>query len=118
MRPILQLTGACEAAVAGYRFVKDGATDGSLLQGALATDLLIGISNQLGGNIGDNADYIVSGEAELELGGAVTRGQRLTSDANGKGVTTAVAGNILGAIARTSGVAGDIIPVFVIFGKQ
>jgi hypothetical protein len=107
-----------EAAIAGYRFVKPGAADGGLLQSALATNKITGISTQAGGALGDQTDYIVSGEAELQLGGAVTRGDRLTSDANGKGVTTVTAGDILGAIALANGVADDIIPVIVIYGKQ
>lgn len=50
----------------------------------------------------------------LELGGTVTAGQFIQSDANGKGVvsTGAVAHNI-GAIALQSGVSGDVIKVYV-----
>lgn len=119
MRPVLHLTGNCEAAVAPYRFVKPGAADNGVVVGAAGTDLILGISNQTGGDLNDTVDYIVSGEAELELGaGGCTRGNRLTTDGTGKGITTVTAGHYLGAIALKSGVAGDIIPVLVIHGKQ
>jgi hypothetical protein len=111
------LAGIAEAAIAAYRFVKPGTTDLSVVQATAATSLLLGISNQVGAAITTTADYIIQGEAELELGGTVVRGGRLTSDASGKGVATVTAGDILGAIATVSGVAGDIIPVIVIYGK-
>ena len=54
--------------------------------------------------------------ADVVLGGAVTRGDLLTSDANGAAITaTAAAGTnirVIG-IALVSGVAGDIIPVLL-----
>ena len=52
----------------------------------------------------------------LELGGSVTRGDRLKADANGKGVTCATSGAVqnCGAIALESGSSGDLRRVQVL----
>lgn len=58
----------------------------------------------------DGADDVL-----LEYGATVTRGQRLKSDANGKGIPVATSGEAqkVGAIALQSGSAGDVRPVLV-----
>lgn len=48
-------------------------------------------------------------KAQLEIAGTVTAGDRLKSDADGKGVTTTTANDEVGAIADTSGTAGQLI---------
>lgn len=53
-------------------------------------------------------------DVRLELGGTVTQGDSLKSDANGKGVTTTSTGDWIGAIAMDAGVSGDVIRVQVI----
>lgn len=100
------------AAVAPYRIVKFGAGDKLAVQASAATDLSIGVSDQLGAvAVGDPMDVIRSGIAEVEYGGNVTRGQPLTSDADGKAVAAAPATGasvrIIG-YAEVSGVSGDI----------
>lgn len=50
-------------------------------------------------------------EAPLRLGGTVTAGQRIKSDASGYGVAATSDKDKAGAIALRSGVSGDIIPV-------
>ena len=62
-----------EAAVPGRRIVKFGAA-GGILVAASATNLAIGISDQLDAKLGDMTDVIMSGSAELELGGTVAAG--------------------------------------------
>ena len=90
-----------EAAVPGRRIVKFG-----------ATNLAIGISDQLDAKPGDLQDVIMSGSAELELAGTVTAGAPVASDPSGLGVAaTAGAGNIAIGYALQAGVAGDIIDV-------
>lgn len=105
-----------EAAIGGNRFVKFGAADYGALLAAAASDLIVGVSD-LTAATGEDVDVTMAGPAELILGGAVTRGQKLTSDANGAGVAAAPAAgtnNQIGAVALISGVAGDIIPVHVV----
>lgn len=107
-----------EAAVLPYRFVKFGATDDAVVQGAAAADLIIGVSNVLGATAddvtrGNPVDVTLAGIAELTLGASVTRGQRLMSDATGRGIL-ATSTNMVGAIALRSGAANDVVPVLVI----
>ncbi|MCB0252561.1 MAG: DUF2190 family protein [Anaerolineae bacterium] len=97
------------AAIAPYRCVKHDTTDNSVVQGAAATNPLIGVSNSLGAAANDDTvDVVFSGIAEVEYGGNVTRGDLLTSDANGKAIATTTAGNRIIGIAMASGVSGDI----------
>ncbi len=108
-------------AIAANSIVKFGAADDTMSPAAAATDLLVGISNELGLSAddvskGNMVDIVLEEIAELKLGGTVTRGQKLTSDASGYGVAAApVAGSNVHiiAIALRSGVAGDIIPVLI-----
>ncbi len=54
----------------------------------------------------------------LQLGGTVTIGDRLKSDASGFGVVTTTNLDEWGAIAHASGVSGELIPVQVTFPGQ
>jgi len=106
-----------EAAVNPFRIVKLGAADGQVVQGAAATDALIGVADSLGQTtIADRVDVIMSGIADVEFGGAVTRGALITADANGKAVVAAPAAGVNNRIigfALVSGVLGDIGSIMV-----
>jgi hypothetical protein len=96
--------------------VKAGANDYDVLQGAAATDVLIGITTEVASNSGERADVIMIGIADLKINGVVARGAQLTSDATGLGISAAPAAgsnNRIIGTALISGVAGDIIPVLV-----
>lgn len=105
-----------EAAVPAYRIVRPGATDGSVTVAAAATDSLVGVNEAIDVAIGETADVVVVGVAEVQLGGAVTRGGIVTSNATGQAVAAAPAAGVnnraLG-IALLSGVAGDVVPVLL-----
>lgn len=108
-------------AIAANTIVKFGAADDTVTPAAASTDLLMGISNEMGLSAADissgsSVDIVLEGITELKIGGNVTRGQKLTSDASGQGVVAAPAAGAnahIIAIAMRSGVAGDIIPVLV-----
>lgn len=104
------------AAIAAYRIVKPGASDGEVLQAAAATDSLMGVCESVGPASGERCDIVKSGIADVEFGGAVTRGGPVTADANGKAVAAAPAAGanvrIIG-YAEVSAVAGDISPVLI-----
>lgn len=109
-----------EGAIAPYRFAKVGAADYGVLQGAAATDKIIGITTEVDASTGERTDVVLEGIADLKLGGTVARGDLLTSDATGQGVAAAPATGAnarIGAMAIISGVIGDIIPVKVIQGS-
>jgi hypothetical protein len=120
------------------RFVKiDTTADGKVLICAAASDPIIGISQKgvhntpltIGGQSLDDGYaatagqnlvvYIPPDRTDIEVGAAVTRGDRLISDGSGRGITTTVDGDFYGAIALASATAaGQLIPVEVFCGQR
>lgn len=101
-----------QATVEGFRILKHGSADNTCIKAAAATDLLIGTADSLDKATGEMVDMDVRPVAEVRLGGTVTRGQALTSDANGKAVVAAPgAGSNVRIIghAAISGVLDDVI---------
>jgi len=115
------------------RFVKlSTAADYTLLE-ADANERIFGISvdaaqdapiPSASANAAESGDlfqfYGPGDECLLELGGTVTRGGRLKSDADGKGVAVATTGTTsqeYGAEALESGVSGEKIRVRVLLGS-
>lgn len=121
MSDLLVKSFLAAAALDPYLFVKFAAptADRSVAHAASATDPLVGISDGMGALQGGQADVIQVGLTELRLGGTVSAGDPLTSDANGKGVKcvpAAGATRCYGAIAQEPGVEDDIIRVLVVIG--
>lgn len=102
--------------IAAHRIVKHGDEDGTVVQASAATDGVFGVSDIGEDAEGEHTDIIMSDSAEVEYGGAVTRGDLLTADAEGKAVKAA-AGNRSIGVALVSGVAGDIGEVMISQGK-
>jgi hypothetical protein len=103
-------------AIAANSIVKVGANDYDVLQAAAAADKLLGASTDLAAATGERCDVVLEGIVDLKINGTVARGDFITSDASGLGITaTASAGANVRAIgvAIISGVAGDIIPVYL-----
>ncbi len=105
-------------AINANSIVKAGANDYDVLQSAGATtaDKSIGITTEVASASGERCDVILAGVADLKLGGTVARGDPITSDASGNGVTAAPGAgtnNRIVGFALISGVSGDIIPVFM-----
>lgn len=103
-------------AIAAYRIVKAGANDGEVLQAAAATDFLMGVCESVGPASGERCDIVKAGVADVEFGGAVTRGGPVTSDASGKAVAAApgAGSNVrLIGFAEVSAVSGDIAAVLI-----
>lgn len=109
------------AAIGANLIVKFGADDITVSTAAAATDLLLGISNEIGLTAldvtnGNQVDVSISGIEQLKIGGTVARGQKITANASGQGIAAAPAAGanvqVIG-IAMRSGVANDIIPVLI-----
>jgi len=101
------------AAIAtAYLIAKFGADDDTMSQAAAATDGIVGIFQHITAAAGDEIRVMMEGISRCVLGGTVTRGGAVTSDANGKGVAASLGQNYIG-FALASGVNGDIIPVFL-----
>jgi hypothetical protein len=109
-----------EAAVTKRRIVKLGASDTAVLLGAASTDLLIGVSTEVDAVLGETCDVRLDGIAEVEFGGAITRGSYVTSDATGRAVAAAPGAGVNASVigmAMVSGVAGDIGSVLLAQGR-
>lgn len=85
-----------------YRIVKFGAADTDVTQAAGAADASFGVSIELQALAGERVDVAISEIADVRYGGNVTRGDFLTSDAQGRAV---VATPAAGVSVRTIGVA-------------
>lgn len=108
---------SAEGAISPCRIVKFGAVDYGVLQAAAGADKVVGVTVPLiTVASSETVDVIHDGIADVEYGAAVTRGDRLMSDASGKAILAAAAVgtnvNTIG-IALVSGAAGDICPVLV-----
>lgn len=113
-----------------YLFIKFGTNEKLVTTSAGPNDNLIGVGTNVPALEGRETDVILQGEAELRLGGTVKAGDRLTSDANAKGIkaktnvtlipaegdgdVTAENMDIVKAIALQDGVNDDIIRVCVV----
>ncbi|MBN2895046.1 MAG: DUF2190 family protein [Campylobacterales bacterium] len=109
----LVLTFVAGAAIAANTLVKFGSADGEVAQAAAATDGVIGISELGAEGAGDRVDVTLAGIEEVTYGGTVTRGDLLTTDANGRAISATVAGSRIIGYALESGVAGDIVGVMI-----
>lgn len=116
MHPGLTKTFTAGGAIPRRRLVKFSA-DGIVVLATAAADLVIGVSDMSADvALGERVDIRLTGVAEVDAGGACTRGQLLVSDANGKVVDAApVAGANVRAIGFpiVSAVNGDIVDVFL-----
>jgi hypothetical protein len=115
--PGLVTNHTADAAIAAYRIVKFGAADCNIAHAAAAADLSIGVTDRLAAAAaGDRIDVVRSGIAEVQYGGNVTRGKKLTADANGKAIEAAPAAGanaqVIGT-AEVSGVLDDIGSMFI-----
>lgn len=109
-----------EGAINAYSIVKYGANDYGALQAGAATDKLLGVSTDIAAASGEPVDVIYEGIATVKLGGTVTRGDWLVSDASGNAiVSAAAAGTNNESIGKAlqSGVSGDLIDVLVMLSR-
>jgi hypothetical protein len=130
----IEKSAKATAAISANLFVKFGADDDHIAVCSAATDGIIGVTVEAATVAEQQTRIALDGEiVDLLIGGNVTRGDWLTSDANGAGVaatrhthtentasiyaqnatTGAAAAVIAGARALASGVSGDIIPALV-----
>lgn len=107
-------------AIAKYRMVKFSA-DGTVVQGAAATDALIGVVDIPNAAVLDDRVDVVRDDITLiECGGTVTAGDFLTSDAVGRAVKAAPAAGVnnrMIGIVESAGVIGDIVYMQVVPGS-
>jgi hypothetical protein len=116
MNPGLIKQFTAESALAPRTLVKFGAADGAVATATGSTDKLVGVADSIGSNSAGRVDVIMGGIAEVVLGGGVTRGDYLVATTGGEAIAqTSGAGvnaEVIGK-AMVSGVAGDVIDVFI-----
>lgn len=92
------------------RIVKFGSAEETVVVATAVGDALIGVSVDVDAANGDLVDVVLSGIAQVEYGGNVTRGALLTTDTAGKAVAAAPAGGANNSVigrAMVSGASGD-----------
>lgn len=108
-------------AITKRRLVKLGAADGAGVPAVDGAAYIAGVSDELDTAVGERCSVLMVGcIADVEYGGAVTRGDPLTADAQGRAVAAAPAGGANAFIvgyAEVSGVLGDVGSVFVNPGR-
>jgi len=110
--PVLHKFYLSGGEVIKHRIVKWGNDDDHVIQAADTTDAMMGVSDALGADAAEKGlDVIRSGLAPVEYGGNITRGEPLTSDADGKAVAAAPGAGVnmrIIGFAEESGTPGDI----------
>ncbi|RUS64877.1 DUF2190 domain-containing protein [Pseudorhodobacter sp. E13] len=118
MIPMFIKSYEAAAAIAAFRIVgfADGAAGTTVEMTSANTDAAIGVSDEMGADLGDQCDIHLAGLASVELGATVTAGQPLMSDATGRAVPAVAAASstrrVIG-FAHAPGVVGDIIDVWL-----
>lgn len=108
------------AAIAPNRFIKFGADDLTVIQGAAAGDAIFAVSDDVGCASGERLDNILSDIATVEFGGTVTRGALLMSDSVGRAIAATAAAGVnvrTCGVALVSAVTGDKGPVLISLGS-
>lgn len=113
------LAGIASALVNPFRFIIRDTANLRVKQSG-ANGLTSGVGPDYEVALDEALPYAAGGVAQLELGGSVTAGDRLKSDATGKGVklAAATADQNVGAVALKTGVSADVIPVQVIQSQE
>lgn len=101
-----------------YIVKADTANDHSVVLAAAGTDPIVGVL-QNKPKAASAALVRFIGTTKVIAGGTITRGDRVTSDANGKAVTTTTNKDVQLGVALVSAVSGDILEVMLgAFSKQ
>ena len=114
-------TKIASGAVANRRIVAFGSADNTAIQAAASTNKFLGVSDlPLGASAatGEPFDVIRCDIAEVDFGGTITRGDRLTADSNGKAIsaealfsekTAVIAGGSAGNFTVTGITTSDVL---------
>jgi hypothetical protein len=132
---LLNKTRTAQGPIQELRFVKPGTAPYTAIQASSGSDSLIGVCMQFfHPRAGEQFDFVVLGQAQIELGGTVNDGDLLTSDAEGRAITAVRHAHVentaaaytenattnaapaarVGAMALMAGNLGDVIDVVVL----
>jgi hypothetical protein len=103
--------------IPAHTLVTFGPADGTGVPSSGTGAMLVGASSEIDTEIGERCSVHSTGNiAPVLCGGNVSRGDPLTSDANGRAITANAAGQRIVGFAEVSGVAGDIIFAYIVPG--
>lgn len=109
-------TQTAEGAVARKRLVVHGTSAGQVKQAVDGSAPIIGVAFQIDYVDGGVCEIARDQAPEVEYGAAVSRGDRLTADAQGRAIPAA-AGQFYFGYAEKDGGVGDVGGVFVAPGQ-
>lgn len=102
-----------EEALEAYTIVKFGTDDNKVKKGVSATaDALIGVV-QAKAAANAKVNIMLTGITLVKADAAITRGDLLTSSADGEAKPTTTAKNWVVGMAMASGAAGDLVPALL-----
>lgn len=118
MIPTLIRAYEASAAIGAYKIVKfsDVSATAKIAPASVNTDPVLGVTGSLATAIGDLADVVQSGIGLVTLGGTVTAGAELTSDASSNAIAAVPTASVFMSVvgkALQPGVSGDVIEVLV-----
>jgi len=116
MNPGLSKTYDAQGVIPRNCIVKAGSSECTVTVAAAATDALLGVSGVVGAADAMPIEVIHSGIADVKIGGFVSYGDWIASDANGYGVkANPSSGQTCEAIGKAleSGNSGDIVRVLI-----
>lgn len=114
----LTISRTAAGAIEPYRILKFAAGD-NVAQAAAAGDALCGVSGQLGAAAGERISVEKSGLVPITYGGAVTAGDLLTANADGKAIKAVAGAAVLFVIgvAQEDGAADEIGSLLILPGQ-
>jgi len=113
-------TKSTAAITVAFTVAKFGADDDTMSLATAVGDKLSGVFQHTTSAAGEEARVMLSGISKLKLGGTVTRGALVTTNASGQGVAAAPAAGVNNSVigqAMKSGVSGDIVTVLLKQGQ-
>lgn len=118
MIPTLIRGYEASAAVAAFKIVRfsEVSTTARISQSTANTDPVLGVSGSLAQVVGDMVDVTMAGIGLVTLGGTVTAGAELTTDASGNAIAAVPTAGVFMSVvgkALAPGVAGDVIEILV-----
>jgi hypothetical protein len=105
-----------EAPLEAYRLVTFATGINAVEMADAVTDPLLGVSTSVGSQDNGRCDVIVAGVSEVVIGGTVSRGDVLTTDASGRAVlSTQITDRVVG-MALADAVVDDIAAMLIAQG--
>lgn len=111
--PTAPLAAGADLSSNQFRFVKAGATEGQVVAIAAATDIPIALQLDKPNAAAKPGEFVQFGIYEIEAGAAVSYGDRIQTDAQGRAITAVATGYPVGRALQAAANAGERIACFI-----